>query len=115
VAEASEHLPKDIREHLAEVPIVVEDLPTMELLRSTGDEEPISPSVLGLFVGPSLKERSVFTPVTVPATILIFQRNLERFCQTREELIHEIHITLYHELGHYLGLSEEELEERGLE
>jgi predicted Zn-dependent protease with MMP-like domain len=115
VAEAAEHLPADLGKHLQQVPIVVEDLPGVELLRAQGEDEPISPSVLGLFVGASLKERSVFSHETVPPTILIFQRNLERFCQTREELIHEIHLTLYHELGHYLGLSEEELEERGLE
>jgi predicted Zn-dependent protease with MMP-like domain len=115
VHEAAGHLPEDIREHLKQIPIVVEDLPTREILLSESDEEPVTPSVLGLFVGQSLKDRSVFNPVTLPATIFVYQRNLERFCQTREELIHEIRLTLYHELGHYLGLSEEELEERGLE
>lgn len=115
VQEAAGHLPDDIREHLTGVPIIVHDLPTRDILLSEGEEEPITPAVLGLFVGPSLKERSVFTPVTLPATIFIYQRNLERFCQTREELIHEIRLTLYHELGHYIGLTEEELEERGLE
>lgn len=115
VAEAAQLLPEDLRAHLTDLPIVVKDLPAMELLRSETEEDPISPSVLGLFVGTSLKERSVFAPVMLPPTVFIFQKNLERFCQTREELIHEIHITLYHEIGHYLGLSEEELEERGLE
>ncbi len=115
VHEAADHLPEDIRQHLETIALVVEDLPTREILLSESDEEPITPTVLGLFVGPSLKDRSVFTPVTMPATIFIYQRNLERFCQTREELIQEIRLTLFHEVGHYLGLSEEELEERGLE
>lgn len=115
VREAAELLPEDIRNQLKEVPIVVEDLPTREILLSEGDEEPITPAVLGLFIGQNLKERSVFDPVVAPPSIFIYQRNLERFCQTREELIQEIRLTLYHELGHFLGLSEEELEARGLE
>ncbi len=115
VTEAAQHLPEDIRKHLESIAIVVEDLPSREILVSESDEEPITPSVLGLFVGPNLKERSVFTPVVMPATIFIYQRNLERFCPTREELLQEIRLTLFHEVGHYLGLSEEELEERGLE
>jgi predicted Zn-dependent protease with MMP-like domain len=112
---AAEHLPEDLQEHLKKIPIVVEDLPSREILAAESGEEPVTPSVLGLFVGTNLKEQSVFTPVAMPPTIFIYQRNLERFCQTREELIHEIRLTLYHELGHYLGLTEEELEERGLE
>ena len=115
VAEAIEHLPDELRGHLHQVPVVVEDLPTREVLAHESGEEPLTPTVLGLFYGPSLREQSVFEPVPVPPTIFIYQRNLERFCQTREELIEEIRLTLYHELGHYLGLSEEELEERGLE
>jgi predicted Zn-dependent protease with MMP-like domain len=115
VAEAVEHLPDELRTHLRHLPVVVEDLPTREVLAHESGDEPLTPTVLGLFYGPSLREQSVFDPVTVPPTIFVYQRNLERFCRTREELIEEIRLTLYHELGHYLGLSEEELEERGLE
>lgn len=115
VAEAIEHLPDELRVHLRQVPVVVEDLPTREVLAHESGDEPLTPTVLGLFYGPSLREQSVFDPVPVTPTIFIYQRNLERFCRTREELIEEIRLTLYHELGHYLGLSEEELEKRGLE
>ncbi len=117
VAEAIENLPEELRSHLQEeVPVVVEPMPTRETLAAESDEdETISPGVLGLFVGPNLKERSSLDPYHLPPTIFIYQRNLERFCQTQEELIHEIQLTLHHELGHYLGLEEEELHERGLD
>lgn len=115
VEEAAEHLPPDLRNHLRRIPVVIEDLPSLDILRSEGGDDPITPVVLGLFVGPSLRERSVYESVTMPPTIFLYQRNLERICQTREELINEIRLTLYHELGHYLGLSEDDLEERGLE
>jgi predicted Zn-dependent protease with MMP-like domain len=111
VTEAIEHLPEDIRGHLDKVPVVVEDLPSREILASESEDEPLTPTVLGLFVGHSLRDQSVFDPVTVPPTIFVYQRNLERFCQTREELIEEIRLTLFHEVGHYLGKTEEELDE----
>lgn len=117
VEEAASNLPEELRTHLTdEVSIVVESMPTPETLAAeTEDEENVTPGVLGLFVGQSLEERSITDPPGFPPTIFIFQRNLERFCQTQEELVHEIQLTLHHELGHYLGLEEEELEERGLE
>ncbi|MEZ4655573.1 MAG: metallopeptidase family protein [Candidatus Eisenbacteria bacterium] len=67
-----------------------------------------------MFVGPSLREGGDYDPVSLPPRVYIYQRNLERLCGTREELIYEIRLTVYHELGHYLGLTEEELEQRGL-
>ena len=114
VAEAVEHLPDELKPHAAAIPIRVESLPTVETLLGDGSDNPITPGVLGLFVGPSLKESDEVAGLSVPPVIFVYQRNLERFCQTREELIYEIRLTLYHEFGHYLGLSEEDLEERGL-
>jgi predicted Zn-dependent protease with MMP-like domain len=111
VQEAIEHLPEEIRGHLDKVPVVVEDLPSREILASESEDDPLTPTVLGLFVGPSLREQSVFDPIVTPPTIFVYQRNLERFCQTREELIEEIRLTLFHEVGHYLGKTEEELDE----
>jgi predicted Zn-dependent protease with MMP-like domain len=49
------------------------------------------------------------------ARIVLFQKNLERFARTREELLEEISITVLHEVGHLLGLDEEELTDRGLD
>jgi predicted Zn-dependent protease with MMP-like domain len=113
VREAADSLPDELIAHLKDVPILVQDLPERAVLTDTAGET-ITPSVLGLFVGRSLREQSVFNAPDLPPTIFIYQRNLERICQTREELIHEIFTTLYHELGHYLGYEEEDLEERGL-
>ena len=58
-----------------------------------------------------LTERSVFSPGgELPPQILLFKRNLERCFSDRQELEREIAVTLYHELGHYLGMREAELE-----
>ena len=50
-----------------------------------------------------------------PSSIVLYQENLQRFARTREELVDEIAITLQHEVGHFLGLDEEELEKLGLD
>ncbi len=46
---------------------------------------------------------------------MLYQRNLERFARTREELIEQIGITVMHEVGHLIGLDEDDLWERGLD
>jgi predicted Zn-dependent protease with MMP-like domain len=114
VKEACETLPDELASLLEDVPTVVQDLPDRALLTGSAGEV-ITPAVLGVFAGQNLRERSVFGPTELSPTIYIYQRNLERVCRTREELIHEITMTLYHELGHFLGLDEEELETRGLD
>jgi len=112
--EAEALLPETIRGRLGEVPVVVEDLPPRALLAHP-EGEGLAPDLLGLFVGRSLREESSFEVPDVPAAIYLYKRNLERACRTREELREEIATTLYHELGHYLGLDEDELEERGID
>ena len=46
--------------------------------------------------------------------ILLYKRNLEKICRDEEELIDQIQITVRHEVGHYLGLDEDDLERLGL-
>ena len=113
VALAGERLPEDFRRHLAQVAVTVEEFPSDAVLLQAS--EPLDPELLGLFVGVALSERSSFsTGGELPPRILLFQRNLERYAADPEELREEIVVTLYHELGHYLGLDEDELEELDL-
>ena len=106
-------LPEKVRRYLENVAVTVEPLPSDEDL--AGDP-PLSPTILGLFRGTPITERSVEDPWShFPASIVLYQRNLERACRTREALVEEIEITLLHEVGHFLGLSEEEVAALGLE
>ena len=110
VRDAEARLPETFRARLAEVAVTCEDVPATEIL--TESEPPYDAAeLLGLFVGTSLPERShLGTGGDLPPRILLFQRNLERFASDAEDLEEQIAITLYHELGHYLGLDEDELE-----
>lgn len=105
-------LPAEVAKHLEELPVIVEPLPARALL--TADEPPLSPDLLGLFVGRHLMERQHDDVPGAPGAIYLFRRNLLRVCADEEELAREIRITVQHEVGHLLGLDEDDLEQWGL-
>jgi predicted Zn-dependent protease with MMP-like domain len=114
VLRAGAMLPDEFRRHLDSVPVVVEDVPTEEILFD--ETPPLDPELLGLFVGTALPERTfVAGGVESPPQILLFQRNLERFAKDPAELRREIARTLHHELAHYLGFAEEQMAELDLD
>jgi predicted Zn-dependent protease with MMP-like domain len=105
-------LPAEVRKHLEELPVLVESLPSREVL--TAEKPPITPDVLGLFVGRHLMSRSHLDLPGAPGAIYLFRRNLLRACGDRDELAREVRITVQHEVGHLLGLDEDDLERWGL-
>jgi predicted Zn-dependent protease with MMP-like domain/Flp pilus assembly protein TadD len=107
-------LPEHVKGYLDNVTIAVEDIPSDEDLMDPSP--PLSPSILGVFRGTPVGERSVTNAYDhFPAAIVLYQKNLERFARTREELIEQIGITVMHEVGHLVGLDEDDLWERGLD
>ena len=111
VEQALEMIPEVFRAQLNNMSIAVEDRPSEDLMREM--EVPPGETLFGVFTGVPLPERSVTEPPLYPDTILIFREPLMAACHCREELEEEIAITVVHELAHYLGLSEERLEELG--
>jgi predicted Zn-dependent protease with MMP-like domain len=112
VVESLGELPAEIRRRLEEWPVVVEPLPSREML--TAEQPPLSPDLLGLFVGADLMRRSHGDLPSSPGAIYLFRRNLLRACADRDELKREVRITVQHEVGHLLGLDEDDLERWGL-
>lgn len=110
--DALEELPEDIRAELQNLTLVVEDLPRSEDLMAF--QPPLDPCLYGLYHGVPLPERTTGDPPRLPDRISVYKRNLERMCLDQEMLQEEIRITLLHEIGHYLGFDEDDLEERGL-
>jgi len=109
VAEALATIPRKFRDAMHNIAIVVEDEPSEELL----DEMEIEPpdTLFGLYQGIPLTERTSSYGNTLPDRVLIFQGPHERETADEEDLIICIGETLIHEIGHYFGLSEEQIEE----
>jgi len=102
VEEALAKLPGRYRELLENVVILVEDYPKEQ----QPDEEDL---LMGEFVGVPRTEKSVFEP-SPPDQVFLYQKNIEAVCETEEEIREEVRLTVLHELGHYFGLDEDELE-----
>jgi predicted Zn-dependent protease with MMP-like domain len=114
VEAALAELPEPVRRYLSNVAITVEDVPSDEDLLAS--DPPLSPAILGLFRGAPYGQKASMDPWShLPSSIVLFQKNLERFAKSRAELVEQIGVTLIHEVGHFLGLDEDELYERGLD
>lgn len=111
VKRAIKDIPDEIQSHLENIVISVRMRPSREMLEQL--ELPPFEEPLGFYWGASLMERSFFSPLDYPDTIFIFQKPLEEMCETIEELEEQIRITVVHEIAHYLGISDERLEELG--
>ncbi len=106
-------LPESERAALAGVPVDVEEIPAYGDL--TAVDPPLSPSILGLFRGPSLGEPCPAGEEPACRSIVLYRRNLLRFARDPAHLSAQVRVTLMHELGHLHGESDEGLRARGLE
>ena len=105
------HLPQEVRRQAQELPVVWMAKPTRAMVREDG----LDSDLLGLFVGPNCAE-GMEGGDGLPPEIILFLRNLWEFSEADEALFREeVRVTYLHELGHYLGLEEGDLEIRGLE
>jgi len=110
VEEAIDTIPRRFAREVRNVAIVIEDEPSAELLAEMEVEPP--DTVLGLYQGVPLTERQWSHGNVLPDRITLFQRTIEEECEGDEdEIVVAIGETLIHELGHYFGLSEEEIME----
>jgi predicted Zn-dependent protease with MMP-like domain len=101
-------LPEPLRERAQNLPVTFEPRPNAGL-RADG----IEPDTLGLFTGPEFADEE---HVPLPPQIILFLENLWDFAEANGEVFREeVRKTFLHELGHYLGLDEDELTKRGLE
>ena len=109
VAEAVRLIPDRFRREMHNLAVVVEDEPDARLLEEMAIEPP--DTLYGLYQGTPLPERQWSDGNRLPDQITIFQRPIEDDAEDDEDARDMIAETLIHEVGHYFGLSEEEIEE----
>ena len=109
VKEAVATIPPKFRRAVSNLAIVVEDEPTDALLEEMEIEPP--DSLFGLYQGTPLTERTWGYGNTLPDRITLYQGPIEDASENDDDVVVCIGETLIHELGHYFGLSEEEIEE----
>jgi predicted Zn-dependent protease with MMP-like domain len=103
-------LPAPLRARAQALPVTFERHPNAAQRR-----DGIEPDTLGLFVGPEFADEET-TSAPLPPQIILYLENIWDLADADEEVFREeVHTTYLHELGHYLGLDEDDLFDRGLE
>jgi predicted Zn-dependent protease with MMP-like domain len=112
VARILDKLPRQFRKRLHNVEVVVEDRPDEELLLEAG-LDPRYDTLYGLYQGVPLSERSSFYPPILPDKITIFAEPLLRDFPDPEDLREQIRTTVLHEIAHYFGFDDDEIDKLG--
>jgi len=102
VDDAIDQVPDEFIALLDNVVILVEDSPP--------DDEP---DLLGVYDGVPLTERGDTYGFVAPDRIILYRDTLKAMCDTTDELVAEIAVTVVHEIGHYFGIDDDELDEMG--
>jgi predicted Zn-dependent protease with MMP-like domain len=106
VSQALDNLPDEFIDLLDNVEILVQDYPTATQHRGSKRNE-----LLGLYEGVPLTERDSHYGLVLPDKITIFQKPLETMCHTDAEIIDQVEKTVRHEIAHFFGMTDEELDE----
>ena len=112
VAEALDELPPEFASRLENVEVVIEDEPAPGLLRDM-QLDPRRETLFGLYQGIPLSQRGAGYGMTLPDKITIFYRPLVRAYRSPHAIRREISRTVIHEIGHFFGLDDDEINEVG--
>ena len=114
VMRALGEIPEPFQSHLENVVIIVEDWPADELLEQMG-MDPKEETLFGYYEGTPGTDHwryggSFDAGMTLPDRIYVYQGPIEEVCASRAEMVEEVRKTVMHEVGHFFGLNEEEVE-----
>lgn len=115
-SEAIDSLPREFRLRLRNVAVLVEDYPPGQASQGrSGRPRKLAPRnerlLMGVYVGVPLTRRSIFDVPSGPDHIVLYQKNIEAVCHNEPEVREQVRRTVIHEVGHYFGLSEEQLKD----
>ncbi len=102
VADALDTIPAQLARLMDNVVVVVED-------HAPADD----PELLGLYSGTPLTERGTWYAGSLPDQITIFRLPTLQICQSLEDVVAEVRITVVHEVAHHFGIDDDRLHELG--
>jgi predicted Zn-dependent protease with MMP-like domain len=102
VSVALDGVPAELASLMDNVVVLVEDEPPAD-----------EPDLLGLYDGVPLTERDSSYTFLAPDRVFVFRGPLSRMCETPEELVEEVRITVVHEIAHHFGIDDEHLHDLG--
>lgn len=100
VSQALDTIPAELTRHMRNVVIVVED-------------DAPEPGLLGLYQGVPLTERGDWYGGVLPDHISIYRKEILKICETADEVVEEVRITVVHEIAHHFGIDDHWLHEHG--
>jgi predicted Zn-dependent protease with MMP-like domain len=101
VSEALDSIPPELGRLMNNVAVLV------------ADEAPPGEALLGLYEGVPLTERDGWYAGVLPDTITIFRNPILRICETRDDVVEEVRVTVVHEVAHHFGIDDDELHDLG--
>jgi predicted Zn-dependent protease with MMP-like domain len=101
VSEALDLIPPDLAAAMDNVVVLV------------ADRHPQDPELLGLYEGIALTERDSSYAGALPDTVTIYRESLLEICETEQDVVEEVAITVIHEMAHHFGIDDERLYELG--
>ncbi len=105
---AIKQLPKEFRDKLENVEVLVLDFPDADIIENMNLESKWD--LLGLYMGVPITQRSVFASPVLPERIFLFKRPIQSVAGSPEEMADVIRDVLIHEIGHHFGFDEDDLE-----
>ncbi|MGO4757336.1 metallopeptidase family protein [Streptomyces sp. 2MCAF27] len=102
VSEALDQIPPELTRVMDNVAVFVEEEP-----------DPSAPELLGIYEGTPLTERGEWYAGVLPDRITIYRGPTLRYCETSEDVVHEVTVTVVHEVAHHFGIEDERLHELG--
>ena len=111
VAEAVDGLPSAFAKRLQNVEVTIERWPSRRQLRAV--DTPHGHTLLGLYEGVPLTERTSGYGMVLPDKITIFQGPIEEMCITDDDIRSQVRHTVVHEIAHFFGISDDQLRKMG--
>ncbi len=109
--QSMDSIPVIFKEKLDNIVFIVEQFPSSNDLSRLGMQD--GRHLLGLYSGIPFTHRSTWYAGTTPDRIILFQKNIEAICRTKEELSAKIREVVIHEVAHYFGMTDEQIRKAG--